>query len=268
MVQAAFFDLDKTVIAKSSTLAFGRPLYREGMIGRAQIIKGAYATLVYQLFGADEAKMEKMRQALLELTQGWEKDRIQGLVRETLTEIVDPIIYAEAMEVIMSHREAGRRVYLVSSSPEEIVKPLAEYFGVPHAIGTRAKLDSEGRYTGELDFYAYGEGKRKAIREEAAREGIDLEGSYAYSDSVTDLPMLEVVGHPHVVNPDRDLRKIAEEREWPILKFANPVSLRRRVTENVPRPTPTAAAIAGVALLAVLAWAFIRRVRAAVDQAA
>jgi HAD superfamily hydrolase (TIGR01490 family) len=262
MVQAAFFDLDKTVIAKSSTLAFGRPLYREGMIGRAQIIKGAYATLVYQLFGADEAKMEKMRQALLELTQGWDKDRIEALVRETLTEIVDPIIYAEALELATEHRESGRRVYLVSSSPEEIVKPLAEYFGVPYAIGTRARIDDMGRYTGELEFYSYGEGKRQAILEEAAKEGIDLSESYAYSDSVTDLPMLEAVGHPHVVNPDRDLRKIAEEREWPVLRFANPVSLRRRVVEKVPKPTPTAAAIAGVAALAVLAWMFIRRVRA------
>lgn len=258
-VEAAFFDLDKTVIARSSTLAFSRPLFKEGMISRSLIIKGMYAQLVYHLVGADEDKMEKMRVALLELTKGWEKDKIQQIVRETLSEIIDPIIFQEALDLIREHRDAGRRVYIVSSSAEEIVRPLSEYIGVPHSIASRPKVDEEGRYTGELEFYCYGEGKRQAIEEHAERYGIDLAGSYAYSDSVTDAPMLEAVGHPHAVNPDKDLRKIATEREWPILEFRRPVSLRQKIASSVPRPSPVSAAWAVGAVAVVLAWAWMRR---------
>jgi len=258
-MEAAFFDLDKTVIARSSTLAFGRPLMKEGMISRALIVKALYAQLVYHLVGADEAKMEKMRVALLELTKGWEKDKIQSLVRETLTDIIDPVIYDEALELIAHHRAAGRRVYIVSSSGEELVRPLAEHLGVPHFIATRAKVDDEGKYTGELDFYCYGDNKAIAIREHAERYGIDLSNSYAYSDSATDLPMLEAVGHPHAVNPDKELRQIATEREWPILEFMRPVSLRSRIVSSVPRPSPVAAIAVGTVAAAVLAWAALRR---------
>ncbi len=230
-MQAAFFDLDKTVIARSSTLAFGRPLYKEGFIGRSELIKGVYAQLVYLLTGADEAKMEKMRQALLQLTKGWDRDKLSTLVQETLSEIIDPIIFSEAMDLVEEHLAKGRRVYIVSSSAEEIVVPLATYLGIPHAIGTRPMVE-DGKYTGELEFYCYGEGKREAIQKEAAEQGIDLAESYAYSDSVTDVPMLEAVGHPHVVNPDKELRAIAEERGWPVLEFKNPISVRRRLRER------------------------------------
>jgi HAD superfamily hydrolase (TIGR01490 family) len=261
-MEAAFFDLDKTIIARSSALVFGKPFYREGLISRTTIVKGMYAQLVYHLVGADESKMERMRAALLELTKGWEKEKVSQLVRDTIAEIIDPIIYAEALALIDEHRAAGRRVYIVSSSAEEIVRPLAAYIGVPHVIATRAKVDAEGRYTGELEFYCYGDGKRQAILEEAAAHGIDLAASYAYSDSITDLPMLEAVGHPHAVNPDRELRRVAQERGWPILEFKNPVSLRRRIVERVSRPSPAAAAIAGATALAVLAWVWLRRGRA------
>ena len=260
-MDAAFFDLDKTIIARSSALVFGRPFYKEGLISRAHIVKGIYAQLVYQLVGADENKMDRMRTALLELTKGWDKERVSQLVRDTLEELIDPIIFEEALELIEEHHAAGRRVFIVSSSAEEIVKPLAEYLGVPNVIATRAKVDEKGLYTGELEFYAYAEGKREAILAEAQRSDIDLSGSYAYSDSVTDLPMLESVGHPNAVNPDKELRKVAEERDWPILTFRNPVSLRRRIAERVPRPSPTAAALAGATVIAVIAWAWLRRSR-------
>src|SRR5688500_10143104 len=156
-MEAAFFDLDKTVIARSSTLAFGKPLMREGMISRGMILKAVYAQLVYHLLGADEAKMEKMRVALLELTKGWERDKLEALITETITDIIEPVIYAEALELIAEHRAARRRVYLVSSSGEEIVRPLAAFLGIPHFIATRARTDAEGRYTGELDFYCFGD---------------------------------------------------------------------------------------------------------------
>ncbi len=259
-MEAAFFDLDKTVIARSSTLVLGRPLMKEGMIPRAMLIKGLYAQLVYQLVGADEAKMDKMREALLELTKGWEKDRLEALIRDTVTELLEPMIYAEALGLIGEHRAAGRRVYIVSSSGEEIVRPLARMLGVPHDIATRAEVDADGRYTGKLDFYCYGDNKAVAMREHAERYGIDLDRSFAYSDSATDLPMLEAVGNPHAVNPDKELRAVAVERDWPILHFEHPVSLRRRIA-NAPRPSPGVALAGGALAAAAFAWVRWRRAR-------
>ena len=260
--QAAFFDLDKTVVAKSSTLAFGRPLYREGLISPAIVIKGAYAQLAYQLLGANEGRMEKSRVALLELTKGWNAERVQRLVRETLQEIIDPLIYQEALDLFEEHRHAGRALYLVSSSGEEVVKPLAEYLGVPHVIATRPGIDADGNYDGTLDFYCYGENKAVAIREEAEEHGIDLAGSYAYSDSVTDVPMLAAVGHPVAVNPDKELRRYAATNDWEVVDFVRPVAVRSRLS-TVPRP-PTEVVMGAGALSAVAAagWVLYQRHRA------
>lgn len=249
---AAFFDLDKTVVARSSTLAFGRGLYKEGLLTRSVLLKGAYAQLVYQLVGADEARMERSRTALLELTRGWEAERVQRLVRETLQEVIDPLIYAEALELFEVHRRAGRDLYLVSSSGVEVVKPLAEYLGVPHVIASVPGIDANGRYDGTLEFYAYGEHKATAIAREAEQRGLDLAGSYAYSDSVTDLPMLEAVGHPIAVNPDRELRAAAAARDWPCLDFSRPVAVRSRIPLP-PRPPNEVVAGAGALGAAVLA---------------
>jgi phosphoserine phosphatase len=148
----------------------------------------------------------------------------------------------------------------VSASPEEIVQPLAEYLGVDGAIASRAVVDLDGRYTGEMAFYAYGPFKADAIRSLTLFEGIDLTESYAYSDSYTDVPMLEVVGHPVAVNPDRVLARLARERGWEIRQFSRPVRLRDRV----PVPNlPTAAAVTGAAIAvsgaAMLAWRYNQR---------
>ena len=256
---AAFFDLDKTVVAKSSTLAFGRELYREGLISPAVVLKGAYAQLVYQLVGADDERMERSRVALLELTRGWEVERVQRLVRETLQEVVDPLIYAEALDLFDEHRRAGRDLYLVSSAGVEIVKPLAEYLGVPYVLATLPGVDDEGRYDGTLEFYCYGEGKAVAVREEASARGIDLAASYAYSDSITDLWMLEAVGSPVAVNPDRELREVAGERAWVIMDFRQPVRLRDRLRQ-VPRPPAELLAGAGaIGTAALVGWVLYQR---------
>jgi HAD superfamily hydrolase (TIGR01490 family) len=256
---AAFFDLDKTVVAKSSTLAFGRELYREGFITPAAMIKATYAQLAYQVLGADERRMEKSRVALLELTKGWEAERIQQLVRETLQQVIDPLIYQEALDLFEDHRRAGRDLYLVSSSGVEVVRPLAEYLGVPHIIATTAGIDGRGRYDGTLEFYCYAEQKAVAIRAEAEQRGIDLAASYAYSDSVTDVPMLEAVGHPVAVNPDKDLRTVALEHGWEIRDFERPVALRSRL-QTVPKPPPQVLAGAGaLSILALAGWVAYQR---------
>ncbi len=261
-MEAAFFDLDKTIIAKSSVLAFGRNFYREGLVNRRAIARSIYAQFVYMLVGADENKMEQVRESMLKLTKGWDQKHIAEIVRETLEETISPIIYAEALELIRDHRAAGRRTVIISSSPYEVVAPLADYLGVDDAIATRARLDDEGRYTGELDFYAYGPAKADAIRAKAQAEGIDLSASYAYSDSITDLPMLETVGHPVAVNPDRDLAKAAAERDWEVRRFVRPIRLRDRVP--VPTTGPTIAASSAAAAFAtgivLYVWWWRRRI--------
>jgi len=230
-MEAAFFDLDKTVISKSSSLALTRPMYRAGLVSRSALLKGAYAQLVYLLLGADEKKMDRAKEGMLALTRGWDKDQVETIIREALSDLIDPYIYLEALDLMELHRALGRKVFIVSSSAEEVVRPLAEHLGPVDVIATRPKIE-DGKYTGELEFYCYGENKAVAIREVAERSGIDLSASYAYSDSATDLPMLEAVGHPVAVNPDRDLRKEAEKRGWQVRYFRRPVRLR----ELDPRP--------------------------------
>jgi HAD superfamily hydrolase (TIGR01490 family) len=247
-VEAAFFDLDKTVIAKASMVAFGRPLYRHGLLSRRLLLRALWGQLVYLHLGADEAKLARMRETVLALTRGWEQARISAIVRETLAEVVEPIVFAEAVELIEAHRAAGRRVFIVSASPEEIVAPIAQHLGVDQAIASRARVDRHGRYTGEMEFYAYGPHKAEAMRAVAAAQGIDLAASYAYSDSATDIPMLEAVGHPVAVNPDRELARVARQRGWEIRHFSRPVRLRDRLP--APPPARVAAAAGGVALAA------------------
>jgi HAD superfamily hydrolase (TIGR01490 family) len=245
-VEAAFFDLDKTVIARASMVAFGRPFYRHGLISRRLLMRGLWGQLVYLYLGADEERLARMRESVLALTKGWEQAQVRRIVREALTDVVTPIIYAEALELIEEHRAAGRRVFIVSASPEEIVEPLADHLEVDEAIASRARLDADGCYTGEMEFYAYGENKAVAMLAVAEREGIDLAGSWAYSDSATDLPMLEAVGHPVVVNPDRELARVARQRDWEVRRFERPVRLRDRV----PTPPPAPAAVGASALVA------------------
>ena len=258
-MEAAFFDLDKTVISRSSTLALSRPLYRAGMVSRGQLLRGAYAQLVYLLVGADEDKMERLKEGMLQLTRGWDRAQVERLVEDVILEVIDPYVYAEALDLMELHRSEGRRIYIVSSSPEEVVRPLARHFGVSGVIATRAAIGADGRYTGELEYYAYGEEKAAAVRAVAARTGIDLSSSFAYSDSVTDLPLLEAVGNPVAVNSDKELRKVAEERGWPVRDFHQPVRMRTRLVSAVPGPKASvAASIAAAGVAAVLIWVVFR----------
>lgn len=255
---AAFFDLDKTVIAKSSALAFGRPMFRAGLLSRRALLKLAIAQTLYVLFGADEHQMERVREALLALVRGWDRADLEKLVGEALEEVVAPLVYSEALFLIDEHHREGHQVYIISSSPAEIVRPLAAYLGIDDVIATQVSVDAEGKFTGELDFYAYGPGKADAVRTLAESEGIDLAASYAYSDSFTDLPLLQAVGHPTVVNPDRDLRKHAEEASWPELEFRLPVNMRTRLAE-IPKPTPiVSGAVAAAVAAAVVAIVLFR----------
>jgi HAD superfamily hydrolase (TIGR01490 family) len=253
---AAFFDLDKTILAKSSSFVFARPFYKEGLIGRSTVVRSAYAQFMYLVSGADHDQMEAMREYMSKLVTGWPADKVQQIVGETLDEIVDPLVYEEAVALIEEHKAAGRDVIIISSSGTDVVEPIGQRLGVDLAIGTQVAIE-DGVYTGEIVFYAYGEGKAEAMRTLAAERGYDLAASDAYSDSQTDLPMLEAVGHPFAVNPDADLRRVAVEREWPILDFAKPVAMREQTTRRQAVAAGAGVALAGVAL--GLTWYARRR---------
>ena len=256
---AAFFDLDKTIIAKSSALAFSRPFYQGGLINRRAVLKSAYAQFVYLAGGADHDQMERMRQYLPALCTGWDVQQVKDIVAETLHDLIDPLVYDEAATLIEEHHTAGRDVVVVSSSGAEVVEPIGEMIGADRVIATRMVV-VDGRYTGEIELYAYGEGKAEAIRALAADEGYDLSRSYAYSDSMTDLPLLEAVGHPYAVNPDRALRREAASRGWPVLVFSRPVRLRERFSRGMPaRPVLAAAAMGAGAATAGVVWYATRR---------
>ena len=252
MAAAAFFDLDKTIIAKSSTLAFTKPLFKAGFLSRTTLAKAGIAQAYYQAFGADHEQLERIKEELAGLTKGWDRDEIIRLVEETVDEVVAPLVYSEALAIIDDHRRSGRRVVVVSTSPDEIVRPLCRYLGIEDVIATRSEIDEEGRYTGTIELYAYGPAKAQAMVEMATREGIDLSASYAYSDSITDIPMLEAVGHPVAVNPDGDLLETATERNWEIRWFESAVTIRDKVASKaVPGVAVAGGLVAAVAYVAI-----------------
>lgn len=257
-MEAAFFDLDKTVIARASMVAFAPSLQRAGLLSRRMLVRALAGQLIYMHFGADERRLAKVRSTALALTRGWEQAKVAAIVRATLEEVIEPIVYAEALELIRTHRQAGRLVIIVSASPEEIVAPLADYLGADHAIATKARLDARGRYSGELDHYAYGPGKETAMRTLAEEWGIDLAASHAYSDSASDVPMLACVGNPVAVNPDRALLQVARQRGWDVMQFVQPVRVRLRPAGPRRATITTVAGGATLVIVGFVLWWFRR----------
>lgn len=253
---AAFFDLDKTILAKSSSFVFAKPFYKEGLIGRADVMRSAYAQFMFLTSGADHDQMESMRKYMSELIAGWDVAKVQTIVSETLDTIVDPLVYQEAVDLIAMHKEQGHHIIVISSSGTDVVEPIAARLGADIAIGTQVEI-VDGQYTGEITFYAYGEGKAEAMHSLSQEHGYNLNECFAYSDSHTDIPMLKAVGNPSAVNPDNELRELAKENNWPILDFAKPVSMRAKTEQR-----RAVAAGAGVAIGAValgITWYAKRR---------
>lgn len=256
---AAFFDLDKTVIARSSTLAFSRQFFDQGLINRRSVLKSSYAQFLFLVSGADHDQTERMRVHLTNMCAGWDVDQVRAIVSETLHDVVEPLVFAEAADLIADHKARGHDVVVVSASGQEVVAPIAQLLGADHSAGSRMAVE-DGRFTGELEFYCHGEGKAEVIREFAATHGYDLGRCYAYSDSSTDLPMLSAVGHPTAVNPDRTLRREASEKGWPVLTFSNPVPLRSRLpTPTATSSVATAAVAAATVAAGALAYAVLRK---------
>ena len=164
---------------------------------------------------------------------------------------------AEAATLISEHQAAGRDVVLVSASGEEMVRPIGALLGITDVIATRMRIE-DGRYSGEIEFYAAGPNKVVGMSELATVRGYDLADCYAYSDSASDLPLLEAVGHPSAVNPDRPLRRAALENSWPILEFRNPIPVGKRLRD---RPAVPVAAALGVGVGAAIGLAIYARHR-------
>lgn len=249
---AAFFDLDKTVIARSSALAFTRQFYDGGLLTKRGMLRSGIAQLQFLLTSDHTDQVEKMRRHVTEMCAGWEAATVRSIVSETLDDVVRPVIFAEAAALIAEHKAAGRDIILISASGIEMVEPIGELLGADTVRATVMTV-VDGRYSGEIEFYCYGDQKAIAMRELAEAHGYDLAECYAYSDSSTDIPMLEAAGHRAVVNPDKALRAYAAQHDWEILDFPNPAPL---VDWSDPATRGwTAAAAAGVGVVAAVAVA-------------
>lgn len=260
--QAAYFDLDKTVLATSTTLAMGDPMRRSGLISTTALARGVVAQLPYLLIGADEAQGERLMNQLARLSTGVERSRLQEVVAQAMSTAIEPAVYTEALDLIEAHRRAGHDVVIVSGSAEEMVEPIAALVGADRSVASRMEVDGQGRFTGRISRSLLHGAKVEALDADARAHGIDLSASWAYSDSVSDLPMLQAVGHPVAVNPDRDLRRRAQEEGWPVRDFQRPVTLRRLLPSPPSCGHRMEAALSGALLVgagAAVAWLVARR---------
>lgn len=233
---AAYLDLDKTVLATSTTFALGTPMHRSGLISTTALARGVVAQLPYLLLGADEDHTSRLMDQLAALNAGVERSRLQEVVADAMATAIEPAVYAEVLDLIEGHHRAGHDVVIVSASVIEIVEPIAALVGADRAVATRLETDDGGRFTGRIEHSLLHGAKVEALEADAAEHGIDLARSWAYSDSISDRPMLEAVGHPVAVNPDRELRRLAEQLDWPVRDFERPVNLRRPLQPTIPRP--------------------------------
>ena len=188
------------------------------MITRTQVAKAALWQLLFVIRGTSKERVRSASEDGLMLLRGYTPARMQSLVAESLETVLLPLLYDEPLRLLERHRDQGEPSYIVSAALQEVVDAIAEDLGFDGALGTICEVEN-GAYTGRSVRSLHGENKAAAVRELAAAEGIDLASSTAYSDSHTDLPFLEVVGNPVAVNPDRELRRIAGARSWPVLRF-------------------------------------------------
>jgi HAD superfamily hydrolase (TIGR01490 family) len=215
---AAFFDLDKTLIEGSSALHFARAAYKHGMLSRRQLVRDAWANLRFRVRGSTDEGTDILRQRILDGIAGQRVVDLQRLGPDVLAGIL-PLLYREVLHEAYAHQDAGRPAYIVTAASQELADVLAHVLVLDGGIGMRSEV-RDGVYTGNPDGpFTYREGKAEAIREIAAREGIDLAESFAYSDSESDLPMMRAVGNPVAVNPDAALEKVARSEGWRIMRF-------------------------------------------------
>jgi HAD superfamily hydrolase (TIGR01490 family) len=216
---AAFFDLDKTLMAGSSGMQFARVATRHGVVGRRQLASWAVEHLRYRLRGTTDERTNEVLRAARELISGVPARSIERMNPEVMAAIL-PRIYPQMLDEVYAHQDAGRATFIVSAAGNGVVEPLAAVLGMDGGIGTSYEIGEEGAFTGRLGGpFVYGPGKVEAMEAFAADHDIDLAESFAYSDSLSDLPMLRAVGHPVVVNPDPPLAELAREEGWQTMRF-------------------------------------------------
>jgi len=238
---AAFFDLDKTLMAGSSGLHFGRAAQRAGWLTRRDMARFGAEHVRYRMRGSTDASAQALLAEVTEKLRGITEAELVRMAPEVLAGVL-PRIYPEMLDEVAAHRAAGRPTFIVSAAGDGMVRLLAQVLGMTGGIGTRYELDADGAYTGRLDGpFMYGEGKVEALERFAAEHDVDLAASWAYSDSASDLPMLRSVGHPVAVNPDADLAAVAAAEGWRVMRFER---LGRRVA--IAGATVVAAAVGGM----------------------
>ena len=218
MAAAAFFDLDRTLLRRSSALALAGSFRARGLISRWQMLRAAGWQLLFVARGASHEAVQRAAEDGLRVLAGYTPEELRELVAEAMEPVLRPLVYAEPVRLVEQHHARGEPVYIVSATLQEIVDAIAADLGFDGALGTICEVRG-GRYTGKALRSLHAEAKAEVVREVAQDEGFDLAECTAYSDSHTDLPFLEAVGHPVAVNPDRALRQIAAERGWPTLEF-------------------------------------------------
>jgi HAD superfamily hydrolase (TIGR01490 family) len=237
---AAFFDLDKTLMAGSSGMVFARVASQHGMVSRRQLARWGRDHVRYRLRGSTDEETSELLRVARETFKGVPERDIIRMGPEVLAGIL-PRIYPEMLEEVHRHQDEGRATFIVSAAGNEMVSLLAEVLGMEGGIGTSYEVGPDGLYNGKLNGpFVYGEGKVEAMSRFAAEHDIDMDASYAYSDSVSDLPMLRCVGNPVVVNPDEPLLEIARAEDWRVMRFER---LGRKLT--VAGAAVLAAAVAG-----------------------
>jgi HAD superfamily hydrolase (TIGR01490 family) len=237
---AAFFDLDRTLISGSSAFAFGVAAWRNDLVPTRAFAKDAAGAIAFRHHGSNDEQIERVRARILGAVTGVRQADLVALNAGLIPKLLSRV-RPEAQRLIEMHRRAGRDTYIVSASPQELVEPLASAIGMTGGIGTVSEVDVDGVYTGKLAGpFVYGPGKVTAIQEIADVQGYDLALSFAYSDSASDRPMLEAVGHPVAVNPDSALAGVAHDHGWPIVIFS-------RKTRRVVRRTTTLVGAVGMA---------------------
>jgi HAD superfamily hydrolase (TIGR01490 family) len=216
---AAFFDLDKTLMAGSSGMQFARVAAQHGIVGRRQLASWGFEHLRYRLRGTTDERTDEVLRAARELIQGVAAKTVDRMEPEVMAAIL-PRVFPEMLAEVHAHQDAGRATFIVSAAGHGIVESLARVLGMEGGIGTRYEVDAAGDFTGRFDGpFVYGPGKVEAMQAFAAEHEIDLDASYAYSDSLSDLPMLRAVGNPVAVNPDPPLAELARQEDWQTMRF-------------------------------------------------